>query len=244
MPVVHLASVDPLKSESACDDIVHIQLDGLGTETEKADLSAVSHGADHLLEGRAAAAHLKADIKALDDLEPAHDLAKILPADIYRGVHAHFFGKVQPVIIEVCDDYAPRARKFADAGRDYADGTGAGNKHILSDKIPHQRGMRSVAECVKERDHVFVQLRVDSDNVFRGDAEVFGKRAVPVHAHADRFMAPLDISGVAVAAVAAGNMAFAADPLPDGKAGDSGPELRDLSDILVSDGLTYMDVFL
>ena len=79
------------------------------------------------------------------------------------------------------------------------------------------------------------ETMVDDDHVAGGDAHVLRKGPVPIHAHAVGVLAPLDVAGVAVAAVTAGDVALAADPHTHFKAGDAGAQLRDLAHILVAD---------
>lgn len=57
-------------------------------------------------------------------------------------------------------------------------------------------------------------------------------------------LAPLNIAGVTVAAVAAGDMALAGDALADREARDARAKLGDLADILMADDLWGLDVLL
>ena len=66
--------------------------------------------------------------------------------------------------------------------------------------------------------------------------------SVAVDAHAKGVLTPLNVAVVAVAAVAAGDMALAADTLANGKAGDTLAQGSDLAHILVADGHRRLDV--
>src|SRR5699024_9221519 len=66
----------------------------------------------------------------------------------------------------------------------------------------------------------------------------------PVHAHTLGVLAPLDVAGVAVAAAAAGDVAFAADPLAHMEAGDAGTQLGHLAHIFMADDHGGLDVLL
>ena len=77
-----------------------------------------------------------------------------------------------------------------------------------------------------------------------GMQTILCERAVTVNADADVVLAPLDIAGVAVAAVAAGDMALAGDALADREARDARAKLGDLADILMADDLWGLDVLL
>ena len=104
--------------------------------------------------------------------------------------------------------------------------------------------MRGVAEGVKEGDDVLRQALVDGNDVARRDADILRERTVAVDADADMVLAPLDIAGMAVAAVTAGDMALAGDALADREARDARAKLGDLADILMADDLWGLDVLL
>ena len=164
--------------------------------------------------------------------------------DVDRGVRSHFLCQLQTVLVHVRDDHAARARVFADAGGDDADGPRAGDQHVLSDQREHERRVRGVADGVKEGHDLLRQALVDDDDVARGDADIFGKGAVAVHADADVILAPLDVARMAVAAAAAGDMPLAADALAHVKAGDARAQRGDLADIFVAYDLRRPDVLL
>ena len=189
------------------------------------------------MEGRGVAGHFKAYVKALGQTLRVHDLVQILLCGVDGGVNAHFAGEGKPVFVHVGNDDAARTRVFADAASDNADGARAGNEHVLADEREHERGMRGVAEGVKEGDDVLRKTLVDGNDIARRDADVFCERAVAVDADADVVLAPLDIAGMTVAAVTAGDMAFAGYALADRKACDARAELGDLADILMADDL-------
>ena len=104
--------------------------------------------------------------------------------------------------------------------------------------------MRGVAEGVKEGDNVLRQALVDGNDVARRDADILRERTVAVDADADMVLAPLNIAGVTVAAVAAGDMTLAGDALADREARDARAKLGDLADILMADDLWGLDVLL
>ena len=235
VPVVHLPAVDALEGQALADDQVHIEVDGSVPQAQQGDLAAVAHDGQHLLQSRAAAGHLKAHVEALHQPLFMHDLGEVRLADVHRRVRAHLPGQVQPILVHVRDDHPPGARVLADAHGDDADGASAGDEHVLAHQVEHEGRVGGVAEGVEEGDHVLVQLGVDDDDVAGGDAHVLREGAVPIHAHAVGVLAPLDVAGVAVAAVAAGDVALAADPHAHLKAGDAGAQLRDLAHVLVAD---------
>jgi len=244
VPVVHLPAVDALERQTLRDDLVHVHENVLVAEAEQADLAAVAHDGDHLREGRAAARHLQTHVEALGQPLLVHDLADVLLGDVHGRVGAHFARELQAVLVHVGDDDAPRARVLADAHRDDADRARTGDEHVLADQREHERRVRRVAEGVEERDDVLGQRLVDQDDVARGDADVLGERAVAVDADADMVLAPLDVAGVAVAAVAAGDVALAADPLADLVLVHALAQRRDLAHVFVSDDLGRLHMLL
>ena len=196
------------------------------------------------MERRGVSRHFKTYVKALGQSLLVHDLAQILLRGIDGSVHAHPAGEVEPVFVDVSDDDAACARVFANAARDNADGARAGDEHVLADEREHEGGMRGVAEGVKEGDNVLRQALVDGNDVARRDADILRERTVAVDADADMVLAPLNIAGVTVAAVAAGDMTLAGDALADRKARDARAKLGDLADILMTDDLWGLDVLL
>ena len=196
------------------------------------------------MERRGVSGHFKTYVKALGQALLVHDLAQILLCGVDGSVNAHFAGEGKPVFVHVSDDDAARARVFADAAGDNADGARTGDEHVLADEREHERGMRGVAEGVKEGDDVLRKALVDGNDVARRDADILRERTVAVDADADVVLAPLDIAGMAVAAVTAGDMALAGDALADREARDARAKLGDLADILMADDLWGLDVLL
>ena len=196
------------------------------------------------MERRGVSGHFKTYVKALGQSLLVHDLAQILLRGVDGSVDAHLAGKVEPVFVDVGDHDAACARVFADAAHDNADGARARDEHVLADEREHEGGMRGVAEGVKEGDDVLRQALVDGNDVARRDADILRERTVAVDADADMVLAPLNIAGVTVAAVAAGDMALAGDALADREARDARAKLGDLADILMADDLRGLDVLL
>ena len=244
VPVVHLAAINALQRQAVCNDLVHVHADGAVAETEQRDFAAAAHDGDELMEGGGVAGHFKAHVEALRQALLAHDLVDVLVFDVHGGVRAHFPREVKAVFVHVRDDHAARAGVFADARGDDADGPRAGDQHVLAHEGKHQGGVRGVADGIEEGHDVLRQGLVDQDDVARGDADVFGKGAVAVHAYAHVILAPLDVAGVAVAAAAAGDVALAANALADGKILHARAQRGDLSDILVTNDLRRPDVLL
>ena len=242
VPVVHLAPVDALQGQSLADDIVHVHFHGLVAETEERYLSAVTHDGKHLVERSTVSAHFQTHVKAFHQALFAHHVVQILFCRVDGGIHVHFACQVQTVFVHVGNDNASGTRKFADTRRNDADRPGTRDQHVFADQIPHQRRVRGIPDRIEKGDHVLREFFVNDDDVCLGYADVFGKSAVPVNAHAAGVFTPLDIAGMAVAAVVTGDMSFARDTLPDMKARDTGAERGDFADVFVPDRHRRLDV--
>src|SRR3546814_13310605 len=77
------------------------------------------------------------------------------------------------------------------------------------------RAVRGVAVGVEERGQLARDLVGDRPQVAGRHHDVFGERAVAVHADADGVRAQVLLAGAAVAAVAADDMALGRNPLAD-----------------------------
>ena len=75
--------------------------------------------------------------------------------------------------------------------------------------------MGSVAEGVKEGDDVFIVIGIDLDDIIGRYADVFGKGTVALNADALGILTPLGVSGAAVAAMTAYDVAFTGNDLAD-----------------------------
>ena len=82
------------------------------------------------------------------------------------------------------------------------------------------------------------------DGIARGDAEVFGERAVAIYAHAFGVFAQVAAAGEAVAAETADDVAFAVDEIAGLEANNIGPDGGDGADELMADHHRRLDRFL
>ena len=104
--------------------------------------------------------------------------------------------------------------------------------------------MRRVAEGVKKRNNILRQALVDDNDVGLRNTDIFGKRAVAINANTNGILAPLDIAGMAVTAMVAGNVPFARDALADMQPCHAFAERGDFADIFMTDGHGRLDVLL
>ena len=74
--------------------------------------------------------------------------------DVARDVDARwrpcFAREVEAVVVDVGDDDVARADVARDGDRHDADGSRAGDQHVLADHVEGERGVRGVAERVED----------------------------------------------------------------------------------------------
>ena len=104
--------------------------------------------------------------------------------------------------------------------------------------------MGGVAEGIEEGHHILRQAFINNNHIGLRNAHILGKGSVPVHAHAHRVLAPLNIAVVAVAAPVAGDVSLAGNPLSHGKTGDTGTQGSHFAHILMADGHGGLDMYL
>ncbi|MPM82110.1 hypothetical protein SDC9_129168 [bioreactor metagenome] len=164
-----------------------------------------------------------------------HHVLYFFPGHVDRRGRAKLSGQAQPVIVYIGDDDMARARVAAYGCRHDADGARARDQDILPDQVKHQGCMGRVAQRVKKGDDLLIEIFTDRDAVGRGNAQVLGKSAVPVDAHALCVLAPLRVARAAVAAYTANDVALARYTLAHLQLLDGRAEFGDLADILVPD---------
>ncbi len=78
--------------------------------------------------------------------------------------------------------------------------------------------MHRIAERIKDSGQLVRDVVRQLEGVERGDHQIFGKGARTVDANANGVAAQMSAPGAAVAAVTAGDVPFAGDPIADGEA--------------------------
>lgn len=202
-----------MKCQTFADDSIHIDLNRLVADAKQRYLTAIAHDGNELVERSGIARHLKTHIKAFGETLRAHNFVQIFLSCVYCRINTHFAGKLQPVVIDVCDDDAARAGIFADPRSNHADRTCAGNEYVLTNQQEHKRGVCRIAEGIKKRNYILRQTLVDDNDVGLWNTNIFGKRPVTINADANGILALLDIAGMAVTAMVAGNVPFTRDAL-------------------------------
>ena len=205
----HLAAVNALDGEGLEDDFAPIHGRGGRQYAKLRNLRAVVHVGHHIAESNGRARHFKTHVEAADT-ELLHGAGNGLAL---RGVHrercAHLLGDFEAILAEVGHDDVLRAGKLGDARGHRADEACARDEHVLAEEGEREGGVRGVAEGIHNGSHVVADARVEFHDVALGNAEVFGKRAVTVNAHADAVLANVLQAAAAIAAVAAGDVSLA-----------------------------------
>ena len=187
-------------------------------------------------EGLRVARHFQADVETLDHAEVAHGLADGLVGDVDHPARAHPGGEAEAVVVDVGDHHEAGAHMAADGGGHDADGPGPGNQHVLADQVEGQRRVGGVAQGIEDGGDVVADVVGQGKGVDRRDRQVLGEAARPVDPDAHGVAAQMPAPGPAVAAMAAGHVALAGDPLADLEAGDFHAEIGDGADELVAHG--------
>ena len=152
-----------------------------------------------------------------------------------------FFASREPIRIHVGHDDVPGPGVPDDLCRHDADRPSAGDQHVLAEQIELERGVHGVPERVEDRRHIAVDVRIVSPDVGHRQREVFGERARAIDADPLRILAEVAAACEAVAAVAADDVAFAADDLADGVILDVRADLDDPPHEFVADDHRHGD---
>ena len=123
-----------------------------------------------------------------------------------------------------------------DRHRHDADRARAGDEHILADDVERERRVSGVAERVENRGNLIVDRGRQLEHIGRGYGQIFGECAGAIHADAEGVAAQVPASGAAIAAVSAGDVSLARDPIAGAEAAHLAADLDDLARILVTHG--------
>ena len=239
----HLPPVNAFQREGVENDFAPFHLRGVGQYAEQGYFRAFVHVVYHVVEGCGRARHFQPDIEAAD-VQLAHGLLDSFAfGSVDHKVGSHAFGYVQPVIVQVCYDDMPCSGKAADGCRHGAYQPCSGDEDVLAEQREGERGVRGVAEGVHDGGNVVGDARVELDDVAFRNAEVFGKRAVALHADPDGVFAHVQLAAAAVAAVAAGYVPFAGDAVADTDVAHAAANIDDFADIFMPDDQGRADVF-
>ena len=231
-----LTAGDSLDRDHVEDDLGHVEGDGLARGSQQGDTTAMGHVVDHGGQGGTRPGHLQADVEALLHVEAVPHRLQALPGDIDGVVQAEPLGQFEPLVGQVGDDDVARPLELGDEGRHDPDGSGSRHEDVLGQAGELQRRVYGIAERVKDRRDVGVEVRdvVDPDVAGRHD-EVLA--VGPVNRVSDTLgiAAQVSLTGQAGPAAAADVVALTRDELADLQIIDLGTELDDLTAELVSE---------
>ena len=157
---------------------------------------------------------------------------------------AHLAREVQSVLVDVGDHDMPRAAITRDSHRHDADRSGAGDEYILAHDVEGERGVRCVAERDRESRRPRRRWRGELEHVAGGKRQILRERTRAIHADTQRVAAQVAPAGAAVAAMSAGDVAFARHAVAGLDAAHFAADLDDLARVLVTDGHRHRDGFL
>src|SRR5690606_25430853 len=207
----------------------------VGQDAQHGDLAAVVHLIQHRGKGAGHTRHFQAHVEAFSHAELVHHVAQILAGHVHRAAGAHAGGQVQAVVVDVGDDDIACAHVAGDRRCHGPDGAGARDQHVLAHQIEGQRRMGGVAVGIEDRGQVVGHVVRDAKGVEGRNHQVVREGAGAVDAHALGAAAQVPAPGAAVAAVAAGDVAFAGDAVADLEALDFLADFHDLAYVFVAD---------
>ncbi len=226
--LVHLAPVDAVQREAFENDLVPVHAGALGQQSQQCDLAAVIHAIEHVAERARVAAHFQAHVEPFH-VQVGHDVLERGVGHVHHARGAHVRGQFQAEVVDVGDHHVARADVLADTGRHHPDRAGAGDEHVFAHHVELQRAMRGVAVGVEKRSQLAGDLIGNGPQVGCGHDDVFGERAVAVHADADRVRAQMLFPSAAISAMPAHDVAFGGYALANAVTGDARPKPDDAS---------------
>ena len=128
---IHLAPVNAFDRQHVEHNFIPIDGHLPGGNAKHRDSSPVTQVVNHVAERGRIAGHLQAHVKTLHHAKLFLHLAQFPIANVQRDCRAHFSGQIEPILVHVGDDHRPGSGMFDDRHRHDADGTGAGNEHVL-----------------------------------------------------------------------------------------------------------------
>src|SRR5690606_23094627 len=131
--------------------------------------------------------------------------------DVQGEADADLAGQLQALLAHIGDHDVAGARVAGHGGGHQADGSRPGDQHVLADDREGQRGVHGVAERVEDRGDVQVDGDAVHPDVGGGQRDVLGEGAVTADSQAHGGPAQVAAAGQAVAALAAHQVALAAD---------------------------------
>ena len=195
----------------------------------------MTHVGQHVAEGGRAARHLQSDVEPFAHAELLLHLGEVPLAHVDGHRHAQLFGQFQAVRVEFRDHRESRPGVPRHGGGHDADGTRAGDQHVLAQHREAERGVHRVAEGVEDGGHVEIDSFVMTPDIGHRQRNVLGESPRAVDADPHAVGAQVAPPGETIAAAAADHVAFPADHVPGKEIGDIGAHRFNPADEFVAD---------
>jgi hypothetical protein len=239
--LVHLAAVDSAEGELVEDDLVPVDGDLLGGDSEHGDLASVAHVSEHVTEGRGVAGHLKSYIKSFVHVQLSLDFIEGYRSRVYGAGHAYFFGKFATVLVGIGDDDVTRAGVTDDGCSHDSDRAGSGDEDVFAEDREGERGVDGVAEGIEDGGYFERDAGRVLPDVGHGQDDELGEGSVAIDSDTHGVGAEVATASETVAAAAADYVAFAGDDGSDGEVFDVGADGDDFADEFVADDEAGLD---
>ena len=141
----------------------------------------------------------------------------------------------EPRVVDVRRDDARRARRLADADREDADRTAAGDEHRRAGNLGRERGVERVAHRIVNAADVERDVVVEMPDVRRRHRDVLGEAAVAIDADDLRVRADVRVAGAAEQAAPVDDVSFRRHAIAFAHVGDERADLHDLAGEFVAD---------
>ena len=164
-------------------------------------------------QGGGIARHFQADVETLFHAEIALRVGQRGRAHVDRAGDAQFGRQFQPVRIHVGNHHEARARMSRHRRSHEADGTSAGDQHVFTQHGERERGVDRVAERIENAGDLEIHMRRVHPEIAHGHRDALGEGAGTIHAYAAGVSTQVTAARQAVPAVAAHDVALAADDL-------------------------------
>src|SRR5699024_6047893 len=175
---------------------------------------------EHVGDRRGSPGHLEADVETLLHPELAHRGAEVGACRVDEEVGAGPLRQLEAGVGQVGHRDVAGADVAGDGGSHDADRAGAGDDDVLPGEGEGEGRVHGIAQRVEDRSEVGVDPVVVDPGIGRGDDDVVGEGAIPVHPDADRVDAQVPAACPAVATGAAHQVPLTGDAVTDGDVGD------------------------
>src|SRR6478672_4486012 len=212
----HLAAVDALDGQGLEDDRAPVGFHRFRRNTQHGHAAAHDQGVDALTEGYGRTRHLERNVETDLQAQLVHDVAEVFLRRVH-GAHARrdLLGQLEAEVVDVGQDDRAGAGVAGDGCGHHADGTRAGDQHVLPQQIELLRRVNGVAERIEDRADLVGHVVGQLDHVEGGSHDVFCEGALPVHADAAGVRVEVEVTGAGRFRVQIDDVALGGNALAD-----------------------------